>query len=236
MKNNCLLLFLLVSISGLAQNRIALKGKIIVNDAKPSEVHIINLNSEQEVISDANGDFTISVAADDLLVFSSSHLDYFRKIVEQDDLDKKLLSVAMTSKSTMLDEVEIVSYNNINAVSLGILSKPAKKYTVAERRLYGATSSPLDGLLNTLSGRKEMLKDAVEVEKKEMALKAIDGLFPESFYTQTLKIPKEEINGFYYYCVEDFKFSEALKGTNSFLVQFLMIKLALDYKAIRDAK
>lgn len=236
MKNNNLVLFLLISISGFAQNRIALKGKIIVSDAKQSEVHIINLNSEQEVISDENGSFLIEATTDDLLVFSSSHLDYMRKIVDQDDIDKNEISVVMTSKSTMLEEVEIVNYNRINAVSLGILSKPAKKYTVAERRLYGATSSPLDGLLNTLSGRKKMLEDAVEIEKKEMALKAIDGLFPESFYTQTLKIPQDEINGFLYYCVEDFKFSEALKGTNSFLVQFLMIKLASDYKSIRDAK
>ena len=236
MKNNSLLLFLLVSIGGFAQNRIALKGKILVPNAKASEVHIINLNSEEEVISDDNGIFTITAAADDLLVFSSSHLDYMRKIVEQEDIDKKQFTVAMTSKSTMLDEVEIVNYNRINAVSLGILSKPAKKYTVAERRLYGATSSPLDGLLNTITGRKPMLKDGIAIEKKEFAMTALDGLFPESFYTQTLKISKEEMDGFHYYCVEDFKLTEALKGSNSFLIQFLMIKLASDFKAIRDAK
>lgn len=236
MKNNTLLLFLLISISSYAQNRIALKGKIIVANAKTSEVHIINLSSEQEVISDENGFFTINAAADDLLVFSSAHLDYMRKIVEQEDIDKKEFSITMTSKSTILDEVEIVNYNRINAVSLGILSKPAKKYTVAGRRLYGATSSPLDGLLNTLSGRKAMLKDGIAIEKKEFALTALDGLYPENFYTQTLKISKEEIDGFHYYCVEDFKLTEALKGSNSFLVQFLMIKLASDFKAIRDAK
>jgi hypothetical protein len=236
MKNKSLFFFLFITNFIVAQNGTTIKGKIIVSDAKPSEVHVVNLNTEVEVLSDENGFFDIEVHADDLLVFSASHLDYMRKIIEQEDIDKGNFSVAMTSKSTMLDEVEITNYSRINAVSLGILSKPAKKYTVAERRLNAATSSPLDGLLNSISGRKEMLSDDIETEKKEFALKSLDGLYPEGFYTQTLKIPTEEIGGFHYFIVEDFKLKEALKGDNSFLVTFIMIKLAIDYKAIRDAK
>jgi hypothetical protein len=224
MKNKSLFFFLFITNFIVAQNGTTIKGKIIVSDAKPSEVHVVNLNTEVEVLSDENGFFDIEVHADDLLVFSASHLDYMRKIIEQEDIDKGNFSVAMTSKSTMLDEVEITNYSRINAVSLGILSKPAKKYTVAERRLNAATSSPLDGLLNSISGRKEMLSDDIETEKKEFALKSLDGLYPEGF------------GGFHYFIVEDFKLKEALKGDNSFLVTFIMIKLAIDYKAIRDAK
>jgi len=53
---------------------------------------------------------------------------------------------------------------------------------------------------------------------------------------KTIKVPREEIGSFHYFSVEDFKLNEALNGKNSFLVTFLMIKLATDYKAIRDAK
>ncbi|WP_432672873.1 hypothetical protein [Flavobacterium sp. SM2513] len=236
MKKSSLLFFLLIATCSFAQKATKINGKIVVSDAKPSGVHVINLNTEQEVLSDEMGNFLIEVHADDLLVFSASHLDYMRKIIEQEDIDKGIFTVAMTSNSTMLEEVEITNYSRINAVSLGILSKPAKKYTVAERRLYGATSSPLDGLLNKISGRTDMLNNDIETEKKEFALVSLDGLYPETFYTQTLKIPKEEIGGFHYYIVEDFKLKEALKGDNSFLVTFIMIKLASDYKAIRDAK
>lgn len=236
MKSNKFLFFLFITTFVFAQKSTKINGKIVVPDAKPSGVHVINLNTEQEVLSDEKGNFVIDVHADDLLVFSASHLDYMRKIIEQEDIDKGAFSIEMTSNNIMLDEVEIANYSRINAVDLGILSKPAKKYTVAERRLYGATSSPLDGLLNNISGRTDMLNNDIETEKKEFALKSLDGLYPETFYTQTLKIPKEEIGGFHYYIVEDFKLKEALKGDNSFLVTFIMIKLASDYKAIRDAK
>jgi len=236
MKKTNFLCFLFFSTFLFAQKSGNVKGVILVSDAKPSGVLVINLNTEKEVTSDENGLFSIDVKADDLLVFSAPHLDYMRKIVETEDLKTGTISVNMTSKLTMLDEVEIVNYSRINAVNLGILSKPAKVYTPAERRLFAATSSPLHGLLNALSGRTAILENGIETEKKEFALKALDGLYSDAFYTETLKIPKEEIGSFHYFSVEDFKLTEALKGKNSFLVTFLIIKLATDYKAIRDAK
>lgn len=236
MKSSSIIVLLFVQSIVFAQKSALIKGVIRVADAKPSGVHVINLSTEQEVVSDENGVFNLEVRADDLLVFSANHLDYMRKIVEVEDIKNAVIYVEMTSKLTMLDEVEIINHSRINAVSLGILSKPAKKYTVAERRLYGATSSPLDGLLNAISGRTSMLKDGVEIEKKQFGLEKLDGLFDETFYVETLKIPKEEIVGFHYFIVEDFKLMEALKGDNSFLITFFMIKLASDYKAIRDAK
>lgn len=236
MKTTSILFFLFVNTFLFAQKSVKIKGIIRVADAKSSGVHVINLNTEEEVISDENGAFVIDVHLDDLLVFSTDHLDYMRKIVGEDEFSSAQISVEMTSKSTVLEEVEIVNYSRINAVDLGILSKPAKKYTVAERRLYASTSSPVDGLLNLISGRKAIVEDGIEIEKRAFALTALDGRYPEKFYSETLKIPAEEIGGFHYFAVEDFKLKEALKGTNSFLVTFIMIKLASDYKAIRDAK
>lgn len=236
MKTSSLLFFLFLSTLVFAQNSVEIKGTILVANSKPSGVHVINLNTEKEVISDENGVFIIEVHPDDLLVFSASHLDYMRKIIDEQDIKSGTISLQMTSKSTILDEVEVVNYNRINAVDLGILSKPAKKYTVAERRLYGATSSPLDALINIISGQKAMLEDGIAIEQKEFALVDLETRYPEKFYIETLKIPQEEIVGFKYYAVEDFKLKEALKGKNPFLVTFIMIKLASNYKSIRDAK
>ncbi|CAM4000578.1 hypothetical protein FLAN108750_04385 [Flavobacterium antarcticum] len=236
MKTTSILFFLFINTFVFAQKSVKIKGTIRVADAKASGVHVINLNTEEEVISDENGGFLIEVHPDDLLLFSADHLDYMRKIIEEDEFASGKISVEMTSKSTVLEEVEIVNYSRINAVDLGILSKPAKKYTVAQRRMYASSSSPVDGLLNLISGRKAVLEDGIAIEKREFALTALDGRYPEKFYTETLKIPVEEIGGFHYFAVEDFKLKEALKGTNSFLVTFIMIKLASDYKAIRDAK
>jgi hypothetical protein len=52
-----------------------------------------------------------------------------------------------------------VNESTITAESLGIIPYGQKKYTPAERKLYTATSGGgIDGLLNTISGRKAMLK------------------------------------------------------------------------------
>lgn len=219
-----------------AQTRVKITGVITVKDAKPSEVRVVNLNSEREVMSDEKGTFIIEVKEDDILVFNAPHLDFMRKLVELEHLKSGKLQVEMTSKHVVLDEVEIVNYDRINAVSLGILSKPAKKYTLAERRLYGARSSPFDGLLNKLSGRTKMLTKDVDTEKKQFALEELDKRYTEDFYIQTLQINVDDIVAFKYYVVEDAKFMEFLKGKNPFRVTFLMINLALEFKKIRNEK
>lgn len=228
--------FLVCSTIASAQNRVKITGVILVKDAKPSDVRVVNLNSEREVISDENGTFIIEVQEDDILIFNAPHLDFMRKMVEPEHLKSGKIEVEMTSNLIVLEEVEIVNYNKINAVSLGILSKPAKKYTPAERRLYGATSSPLDGLINSLSGRTKMLTNDVDTEKKQFALEELDKRYTEDFYIQTLRINADDIGAFKYYVVEDAKFREALKGKNPFRVTFLMINLALEFKKIRDEK
>lgn len=162
-----LFLFIITSI-GLAQSRKQVQGKILVLDANPSDVLILNLNTQEEVKSVKNGDFSIFAQADDVLVFSSPNLDYMRKIIEKRDIESREFTVQMTSKRVVLDEVEIKSYN---AVSMGILQTPAKTYTPAERRLKTAGDfkpihllailgggMPLDPVFNTINGRTKRLK------------------------------------------------------------------------------
>ncbi|MDR6966456.1 hypothetical protein J2X31_000449 [Flavobacterium arsenatis] len=230
------LLFFLIFISQFTfcQEEKIINGKITVKDAKTSEIHVINLTKDKETITNSQGEFTILVSQDDLLVFSAGHLDYMRKIVEQKEYDSGTLKVEMTSKINQLEEVEVKNYSGINAVALGILEKPAKSYTPAERKLYGATSSPLDALINILSGRTKMLENGVEIEKKEFLLEKLDGLYTDQFYLQELGIEKENIKGFHYYLVEDSRFGEALDAKNKTLATFLIIEIAQKYNLINE--
>lgn len=226
-------LFLLPQLAFPQQEK-SISGKIIVKDAKVSDIHIINLSNDKETLTDNKGEFSILVKPDDLLVFSAEHLDYMRKIVEQEDYDSGILKVDMTSKINRLDEVVVKNYSSVNAVALGILSKPAKSYTPAERRLYGATSSPIDALINLLTGRTKMLEDGVEIEKKEFLLEQLDGLYTDEFYLQELGIEKEKIKGFHYYLVEDSRFGEALDAKNKTLATFLIIEIAQKYNLLNE--
>jgi hypothetical protein len=203
-----------------------LHGKISVASGIVEGVTIVNLVNEKSTISDSNGEFYILAKAEDLLVFSSVNLEYHRKIIEEEDLKADIIIIKMAAKITELKEVIVNKHPEINAVSLGISPKGIKKFTPAERRLFTATSTPGDALLNMISGRTEMLKKEIEVEKKYNLLAKIDALFEEEYYINTLKIPADYVKGFQFYCIEDEKLATALRSKNKTMTMFLIVPLA----------
>ena len=230
-----LLLFFQITFGQTAGEKI-LHGKIIVESGSVAGVTIVNLVNEKSTLCNNDGDFYILAKAEDLLVFSSVNLEYHRRIIEEDDLKSDLIIIKMTAKITELEEVIVNKHPEINAVSLGISPKGIKKYTPAERRLYTAVSTPGDALLNYLSGRTEMLKKEIEVEKKERLLMLFGSLFEDDFFTNTLKIPADYVKGFQYYCIEDGRISEVLKTKNKTKIEFLIIPLAKKYNEIISEK
>lgn len=246
-RNNFLLsILLLMSHFVFPQNEKLISGKIIVKDATVEGVRVINLISEKEVQTNSKGEFAIYANVDDLLVFSAVHLDYMRKIIEAEDFEK-IMIIEMTSKINELDEVEVQDFSDINAVNLGILSKPAKAYTPAERRLKTATSLDpaanvgtmmggsisLDPLMNWISGRTKMLKRELEVEKREILLSKVNSLYEEDFFIETMKIDKEYIEAFKYYIVHDASFASAINLKNKALATFTMGRLANEFNDLR---
>ena len=209
-------------------------GKIIAESGNVEGVTVINLVNEKSTASNSNGDFYILAKADDLLVFSSVNLEYFRRIIEENDLKSEVLIIKMTSKTTELKEVVVNKHPEINAVSLGISPKGIKHYTPAERKLATASSMKmnpmgLDPLINLISGRTAMLKKELEVENKERLLAKIGTLFDDDYYIKTLKIPANYIKGFQYYCIENTNFVMALKSKNKTMTKFLIVPLAEKY-------
>ena len=70
------------------------------------------------------------------------------------------------SKKIILKEVIVERNSKISALELGVLSRPAKKYTLQERRYYSSTSGPISLLINSLNGNVKTLMKNIEVEKK----------------------------------------------------------------------
>lgn len=242
-------LFSFFTIAGFSQSEKIISGKILVKNATPNGVHIINLVNEKEVISDEKGEFKILAKVDDLLVFSSLTLDYQRKIIETEDYNKGAFTMEMTAKINQLEEVEVIQYNKINAVDLGILSKKPKVYTPAERRLENAGvfrptdillipfgGMPVEPLLNAISGRTKQLKKELQIERKEFAVLKMGDLFPDEYFVEQLKIPKDYVKAFQYYCVEKKDFISVLKSKNKTLIAFKMSELAVEYNKLLNEK
>ena len=213
-----------------------IRGKIIADSVGVDRVHVVNETTKKATFSDASGAFSISVKVGDVLVFSAVNLETVRRKINQKDLLQEVFTVLMIPKSIILKEV-VINESSISAESLGIIPYGQKKYTPAERKLYTATSGGgIDGLLNTISGRKAMIKKEIIVEKKEQLLARFDVLFEDKYYTETLKIPSDYIKGFQYYCIDDVSFANALTVKNKTLIMFLIVKLAENYNEIIDVE
>lgn len=217
-----------------------IKGKVIADSSDLESIYIVNLKTNNASLTERGGYFEISASVGDTLMFSSVQFKGVKIALKKEDFEKELLFVKMETLMRQLDEVKIMQYKGINAVSLGIVPKGIKVYTPAERKLYTATTGSglvsVDRVLNMISGRTAMLKKEAVVEKKEQLIARIEYLFEDDYFTDKLKIPSDYVKGFQFYLVEDVKFAEALKEKNKIKAQFLMGELAIKYLELINHK
>ena len=237
-----LLFFMFFSLLGWAQSDTIIKGKVVSTSSSLEGIHILNLNKGIGIATDDRGYFAIRVAIGDTLQFSAIHLIATKHIIEKDDFGENLLFVEMKSKLNELEEVTIVQYKNINAVSLGIIPKNQKTYTPAERKLKAAsemsigTIISIDPLLNWISGRTRMLKKEVQIEKNEFLIDATSDYYQKEYFTDVLKIPEDYVDGFLFYVVENSRFVTAMKDKNKTMATFILSELAVEYLKINELK
>ncbi|WP_035652072.1 carboxypeptidase-like regulatory domain-containing protein [Flavobacterium sp. ASV13] len=236
--NNTLhiIFFLFLIQFGFGQNlvRKEILGQIFEQSTSVDGVNIINNTTQVSTISDVNGTFSIAVKEGDVLVFSSVNLDPLKHRITAEDLVLDKLQIKMSAKEIELKEVVVNENPSITTENLGIVPYGQKTYTPAERKVYTATSTSIDKILNKISGRTAMLKKEVVVEKKEMLFRKLEYLFEENYYTERLKIPADDIKGFQLFCVDDAQFAVSLNTKNKTMSMFLITDLARKYLIILE--
>ncbi|WP_298120687.1 carboxypeptidase-like regulatory domain-containing protein [Flavobacterium sp.] len=231
------------------QDTLKLRGKIIAETKDLVGINIYNESNKNSTISKERGFFEINASKGDTLIFSGIQFIGKTIVLKKEDFQNENFQIKLELLVRNIDEVVVNQYNKINSVSLGIVSKDQKKYTVAERRLRTAGdfkpihllailggTLPFDPILNAINGRTKMLKKEISIEKKELLFKKIAYDFDDKYFTETLKIPTEYVNGFKYYLVENEKFSDAIMNENKNLATFLMGEIAVEYLKIINQK
>lgn len=231
-----IILFLFFIQLGFGQNTSSkeILGQILEKSTSVNGVNIINNTTQVSTMSDDDGRFSIAVKEGDVLVFSAVNLEPYKRRISAEDLALSLLVIKMTAKEIELKEVVVNDNLGITAENLGIVPRGQKTYTPAERKVYTATSTSVDKILNAISGRTTMLKKEVNVEKKEALFRKIEYLFDENYYTERLKIPVDDIKGFQLYCVDDADFAVSLNTKNKTMSMFLITDLARKYLIILE--
>jgi hypothetical protein len=242
-----LLFIMFLTTAALAQGSASsvFKGKVNADGFNVDGIYVINLTTEKAVITDAEGYFGINGRVGDTLLLSAVQYKNRRLVLTSEGFENRLFFVQMEPTMNQLDEVVIRRYNNIKAVSVGIISANQKSYTPAERKLRTAGdfkpimllgliagSMPLDPLINKINGRTKRLKKEVILEKKELNIKYLGVLFEEDYFVKYLKIPSEYVEGFKYYAVDNDKFTQVLNQKNTTKTEFLLGELAIKYNEI----
>ncbi len=250
MIKNSLIGFILFLISQNMFSQTLLKGKVISDASSFDGIHVINLTNEKSTVTEKGGFFSIFAKVTDTLMFSGMQIKGMQIVLKQSDFSENLFFMRLKQQITMLDEVYIKDYSEINAFSLGIIPFGTKSYTPAQRRLRTATapfldlnaggmaggSVGVDPLINWLSGRTAMLKKELVVENKERLQAKIDNLYEEDFFVKILKIPVEYVKGFQIYVIDDQRLIASIKSKNKTMTTFLLGELAEKYKQLTFPK
>jgi len=220
-------------------------GRIVTESYALQGILVVNLQGEREARTNETGMFTLDARPGDTLVITDPGIKT-KVVVLDDSYISSVKDIIVEINDTYeLDEIVIEQDNKLTSESLGLVPKGQKQYTPAERKLYTAGDfKPIhlvgiimgglavDPIINAINGRTKSLKKAVDVERKEFALEALNGMFTNGEITEHYKIPNENVAAFLYYCVEDAAFAAAVRGGNDTLASFLMSGLATKYLAI----
>ncbi|WZL89713.1 hypothetical protein VS868_02945 [Salinimicrobium sp. 3283s] len=251
MRSFCFLVFFIVYFSSFGQERSLLKGKILTPDAEVSSINIINLTSKQGTTNSSEGLFEVEVSVNDTLLFSSVQYEVREITVTEEVLKKPFLTVLLVEKVDELSEVNISDIDlsgnlatdlknipTLTQADLGFPMSDTPRPTSIERKLKTASNvsttskyNPpgnlnvsLDGIINRLNGKTEMLQKAAANEDRAQAVDVGVAALPTSFF-EDLSIPENRIRDFVHYCAEDGNYYRLLSETKRLeLVEFFQKK------------
>lgn len=248
LRNKLLFFFLSLFSSALsAQNFFSknLEGRVFSKDGDVAATHVLNKTTNKATITDIDGFFSIQVHLNDTLLFSAVQFKKKQLIITSEIQHQKVLQVLLEDVVNELDEVTVTPYNltgNINqdldiiktesivtAHTIGLPNAYARVPSKAERELFEATSGggilPLNPILNGISGRTKMLKDRFKRNNLYERTQRVKAFYPDSLFNTKLKVPKENIDDFLYFCEIDPDFQTVVDSYDRLSIwEFLRMK------------
>ena len=228
-------MFLLFCFSATAQERVPVEGNVSNRQVGLEDVHIQNITNMQFSVTTRTGNFRISLAAGDTLIFSHVSMKDLIRVVEQEEISLGKMSVVMLENDTELKEVVIDENEEISALSLGIITEEKERLTMNERRLATAGdfkwyhlfgllggSLQIDPILNAINGRTKDLKRNIEIEKKMERIGFLEGKYMD-YMKENFKAPEGEIQQFLDHLVEQVSLTPVLNSENEEQMKFYLL-------------
>ncbi|MDC6365997.1 MULTISPECIES: hypothetical protein [Flavobacteriaceae] len=260
MKNKSLLiiLFSFVALTVKAQEVTVkqLNGQVVAQGKDVVGVVIQNSTSQQAVITDIDGNFSITVQLNDTLVFSAVH--FRKKVLPVNEVlfNTSFVTVPLEEFVNELQEVVVRPYNlsgdlnqdvtqlnlpkDVSAEALGLPNAQQEIPTQSERKLQEASSGMyslsrplavgLSPIINAITGRTKMLKNRVKVDTQYARTQRVQDFYVDSLFVTTLKIPMEKVEDFMYFCEVDEKFQQIVDSHDKLKIWDFMVTKSRAYR------
>lgn len=172
-----MILVLAISLScNLFSQEVNLEGKIgTTEDIDIEGINIYNLTTSKGTVTNEKGEFQVVVSLDDSLSISAVHTEDKKIVIGAEQIKAKKIIINLSEKMNALSTVTIhrplTGYigsdaniipvqASITTTSINLPNADLPQLSKTRRHLYAANSGPVDMLINALSGRTKMIKNA----------------------------------------------------------------------------
>ncbi|KOS06550.1 hypothetical protein AM493_11270 [Flavobacterium akiainvivens] len=235
---------LLISLHTFAQDRKALRGRVVMGETPVANAYVINKRTGDEVKTDGKGNFTLKARNGDKLAVHSAMTQDTDFYISNEAFANMPYEMEVEAKITQLDEVVIVDTLKIQPV------QGAKEYTVAQRRAnIGATTKvqtmdtinwqgggvalTLDPVFNG-KNKRDALRRQVHTEEQLKLINGISKVYADQAIVENLGIAQEKVEAYKYYAVENKELAEALKAGDTEKARLLLPQLAIEYVSLQQ--
>jgi len=227
-----------------------LNGEIIA-DQDLEGIHIINKTSNRFTTTNAYGKFSIPAKYKDTILVSSVQYKQTEVLVTYQNIQDGIISIYLEEQVNVLDQVIVGKIltgdldsdiknsdaeRPIDFYDLGLPGYTGRRLTQSERRLADAdggtfvtlTTINVYKILNRISGRTNMLKERVFLERKTVLTNALKARMDEDFFS-LYPIDEKYKEEFWYFCSEDENFEKRCKGKSDIEIFEFLIEKHTDF-------
>ncbi|MDT7829712.1 carboxypeptidase-like regulatory domain-containing protein [Pricia sp. S334] len=226
------LLFAVATVFAQDDGREILRGAVLYRNVPVPNQNVINIDTENAVISNDNGEFAIRVKVGDQLAFSA--VNYQLEVVEITDaiLANERLVVEVNEKVTELDEVVVSPENrekflDVQNERFGEVEYEIDRSTEVENIAQGQMVKGMKDGINFVNIFKALAKagkkDDTERRPRLKMSEVLRQVYEDEFFVVDLKLPQDKIDDFLYYVDETHPdYSLLLKDNEFQLLDFLV--------------
>jgi len=213
------------------EGRTMLRGTVLYRGSNVVNENVINITTEDATITNDDGEFLIAVKVDDELVFTAVNFQLRVIKITPEIIKNNRLVVDVNEKITALDEVVVSPENQEKFIALQEEKFKEYEYEIdrATEVVNTAESQTVRGLqdgLNFVNIFKALVrsKDKGVAPKRQLRMsEVLRQIYDEEFFVEDLKLPREKIGAFLFYCDDQMPSQSLLKKDNEFqLIDFLV--------------